>query len=169
MGLLLRVSSFEVSRCFWDIMCLLANSEAAFYNFSLLVEGATFHEFDFSGKMAVQGSYDIGGVTEGEVGCTGFTTSAHSLSIKIYRKKKFPLLTLPPFRLHLFPQREGFFITKRKLISPNAAWKNLLHFQLVAKLRLWYVIRHWCCDITCMLGLLPLARRYTCASVCALW
>jgi hypothetical protein len=40
---------------------------------------------------------------------------------------------------------------------------------LVAKLRLWYVIRHWCCDITCMLELLRLARRYACASVCALW
>jgi hypothetical protein len=92
---------------------LLANSEATFYFFFTLVARATFHELYFNGKMAVQGSYGIGGVAEGKVGCTGFTTSAHSLSIKIDRQKEFPLLT-PPLSLAFFssPNAKVFFYNK---------------------------------------------------------
>jgi hypothetical protein len=108
--MLLRVNSFEVSWRFWDAICLLANSAVTFYSsFTLLVARATFHELYFNGKMAVQGSYGIGGVAEGKVGCAGFTTSAHSLSIKIDRQKSSLSSPCPHFRLRLFPQRESFF------------------------------------------------------------
>jgi hypothetical protein len=164
---LLRAIWFEVPWRFWNTRCLQTNSVSTFSSSisqSACGRGSIPWASTSEGKWQCRVLWLLGfgwRGREGEVGCTGFTTSVLTLPIKRKQKKSPSPHLISPFTN----------------ISPNVSFVNLFHEMLDGRIP--YILNWLPSNVyttpfaigvwrLCVLELLLLARWRTCAGDCAL-